>query len=62
MGFKNHDGLIGARHHGFGDGDQLFLLAEDAQPRRLRLTAIELASSRREAARCGPAESAQSKC
>src|SRR5713226_6981968 len=40
--FEHHDGLIRARHDGFGNGDKFILLAEYPQPWRLRLPAIEL--------------------
>ena len=33
--FEDYDRLVGARHHRFGNGDQLPLLVENAQPRRL---------------------------
>ena len=42
QGFEHYDGLVSARHHGFGNGDEFILLAEYPQPRRLRFTAIEL--------------------
>src|SRR6266705_2377277 len=53
QGFKHHDGLVGARHDGFGNGDELLLLAEDAQPRRLRFAPVEL--RRRTGRGLGPA-------
>src|ERR1700694_1616801 len=40
--FEHYDWLVSARHDGFGNGDELILLAEYTQPRRLRFTAIEL--------------------
>ena len=33
---EHYDGLIGARHNGFGDGDELLLLIEHAKARRAR--------------------------
>src|SRR6266404_2932457 len=42
QGFEHYDGLVGARHDGFGNGDEFVLLAEYTQPRRLQFTAIEL--------------------
>ena len=36
---ENYDGLIGARHYRFGDGDQL-LLAENAEARRFGFAAV----------------------
>src|ERR1700693_3260016 len=39
--FKDDDGLIGARHNGFGDGDEAVLLAEDAEARGLPIAGIE---------------------
>ena len=39
--FEDDDGLVGARHDGFGDGDQAFLLAEDAEARGLPFAGIE---------------------
>ena len=32
LGVQDDDGLIGARDDGLGDGDEFFLLVEDAQP------------------------------
>src|SRR6202140_4405890 len=52
--FEHYDWLVSARHDGFGNGDELILLAEYTQTRRLRFTAIELrrrAGSRLDAAR-----------
>src|SRR5258708_4254666 len=40
--FEHHDWLVSARHDRFGNGDEFILLAEYTQPRRLRLTAVEL--------------------
>src|SRR6267143_5480779 len=40
--FENYNGLVRARHDGFRYGDELVLLAENAQPRRLWLAAIQL--------------------
>jgi hypothetical protein len=40
--FEYHDGLISSRHNGLGDGNQLLLLVEDAKPRSLWLTTVEL--------------------
>jgi len=40
--FKNNNGLVRARHDGFRYGNELVLLAENAQPRRLWLAAIQL--------------------
>src|SRR5712664_3964199 len=40
--FKNYNGLVRARHDGFRYGDELVLLAENAQPRRLCLATIQL--------------------
>src|SRR2546422_11382544 len=39
---ENDDRLIRPRHHRFGDGDELVLLIEDAEARRLRLSAVKL--------------------
>ena len=39
---KHDDGLVGARHNRFGDGDELVLLAEDTEARRLRTVGFEL--------------------
>src|ERR1700687_1957166 len=52
--FEHYDWLVGARHHGFGNGDEFILLAEYTQPRRPRFTALEprrRAGSRLDAAR-----------
>ena len=40
--FEHYDWLVGARHDGFGNGDEFILLAEYPQPRRFRFPAIEL--------------------
>lgn len=40
--FENHQGLVGSRDYGFSNGNQLFLLVEDAQPRGHRRPPIEL--------------------
>ena len=40
--FEDDDRLVGARHHWLGDGDQLPLLAENAQPRGLPIAGIKL--------------------
>src|SRR6266849_2443354 len=40
--FKYYNRLVRARHDGFRYGDELVLLAENAQPRRLWLAAIQL--------------------
>src|SRR5713226_824439 len=46
FGFEDDDRLVGARHDGLGDGDQVLLLAENAEARGLALAGIKL---------CGPA-------
>ena len=46
--FENYDGLISARDYGLGDGNE-FLLAKDAQARRLGFAAVQfLCSARRQ--------------
>src|ERR1700738_1874127 len=41
LGFEDDDGLVGARHDGFGDRNQAFLLAEDTESRWLPFAGIE---------------------
>src|SRR6267143_1843736 len=46
--FKYYNRLVRARHDGFRYGDELVLLAENAQPWRLWLAAIQLHGSARQ--------------
>src|SRR5712691_12698413 len=42
FGLEDDDRLVGARHDRLGDGDQVLLLAENAQARGLALAGVEL--------------------
>jgi hypothetical protein len=44
---EDYDGLVGAEHNGFGDGDEFLLLVENAKTGRAGSTGIELGSRTR---------------